>query len=96
MKDKKTITLSWLMVIAGALLIIWAGYTILNEFTHFAEPEPLRSELRSGKIGRFYPTSTLIMIWGAWIVWTGIGAGVLYSGIKRIKRLRVKSDEPRT
>jgi hypothetical protein len=52
------------MVIAGALLIIWAGYTILNEFTHFAEPEPLRSELRSGKIGRFYPTSTLIMIWG--------------------------------
>ncbi len=76
----------WFPIIAGALLICWVIYSIIAEFTYLNQPEPLRSALLSGEAEIVHPLSTLIMKWLMWLLWTAIGAGAIYSGIKGIRK----------
>jgi hypothetical protein len=76
----------WFLAVAGALLICWVIYRIVGEFTYFNVSEPLRSALISGEAARVYPTSTLILLPLGYLFEVAIGAAVLYSGFKRIRK----------
>jgi hypothetical protein len=76
----------WFLAIVGTLLVCWVIYGIVAEFTYFNISEPLRSALLSGEVERVYPPSTLILMLLMWLLGAAVGAGVLYSGIKRIKK----------
>lgn len=85
-KTRKGKLYGWLLTIAGALLICWTIYSIVGEFNYFNVSEPLRSALISGEAARVYPTSTLILLSLGYLFEIVIGAGVLYAGIKRLRK----------